>query len=237
METDWAVGEILRALEESKQADNTLVIFATDNGTSPKANFAQLAAQGVHLTEHWRGNKADAYEGGHRVPLIVRWPNTVAAGKRCDEVVSLVDVMATIADVIDYQLPDDAAEDSVSLLPLLRGQTLAAPLHEAIICHSISGHFAVRQGGVGRWKALFCRGSGGWSAPTENQATKLELPPIQLYDLQSDPKETSNLQAQYPEIVSELKNTLRRYIEEGRSTPGSRQSNEGNAIHWTNVPW
>jgi len=234
LETDWAVGEILRALDESKQAENTIVIFTTDNGTSPKANFEELSAKGVNLTEHWRGYKADAYEGGHRVPLIVRWPGIVAGGARSNEVVSLVDIMATIADVVNHPLPPNAAEDSVSLLPILRGKTLEAPLHEAIICHSASGHFAVRKG---QWKALFCRGSGGWSAPRENEAAKQGLPPIQLYNLESDPKETANLQERHPEIVAELTSILRRYIEEGRSTPGPRQYNEGKHNHWNNVPW
>ena len=237
LETDWAVGEILRALDESQQAENTIVIFATDNGTSPKADFDELAAKGVHLREHWRGYKADAYEGGHRVPFVVRWPGTVAAGTRSNEVVSMVDVMATIAEVVDHKMPANAAEDSVSLLPILRGETLDNPLHEAVVCHSISGHFAVRQGGEGRWKVLFCKGSGGWSAPRESAANKLGLPPIQLYDLRSDPQEANNLQSQHPEIVAELKDILRRYIEDGRSTPGPRQFNDGKRNHWNNVPW
>lgn len=234
LETDWAVGEILKALDDSNQAQNTIVIFATDNGTSPKADFEELASKGVHLTQNWRGNKADAYEGGHRVPLIVRWPGTVTPGTRSDEVVSLVDIMATMAGVVNHDLSPDAAEDSHSLLPILRGQTLASPLHEAIVCHSVSGHFAVRKG---KWKTLFCRGSGGWSSPKEAEAAQQGLPPVQLYNLQSDPKETTNLNEQYPEIVLELTQTLRRYIEQGRSTPGPRQDNDSKGIHWKNVPW
>ncbi len=234
LETDWAVGKILGALDETRQAENTIVIFTTDNGTSPKANFDELAAKGVHLTAHWRGNKADAYEGGHRVPLIVRWPGVVAGSTRSDEVVSLVDIMATIADVLNHKLPENAAEDSLSLLPILCGQTAEFPLHEAIICHSISGHFAVRKG---KWKAIYCRGSGGWSSPKEPEAQQQGLPPIQLYNLESDPKETTNLYSQYPEIVAELTQVLRRYVQEGRSTPGPRQYNHGKQIHWKNVPW
>ena len=216
METDWAVGEVLHALDESGQAEDTLVIFTTDNGTSPRANFDELESHGVFLKENWRGYKADAFEGGHRVPCVVRWPNKIVPGSRSDEIISLVDVMATIADVTNYDLPETAAEDSFSLLPILLGEPLDRPLHDAIVCHSISGQFAVRQG---RWKVLFCPGSGGWSDPRDNIAKQQGLPPIQLYDVQSDPKETTNLWQRYPKIVDKLNAILRDYVEKGRSTP------------------
>jgi arylsulfatase A-like enzyme len=234
LETDWAVGEVLKALDESGQAENTLVIFSTDNGTSPKADFAGLDSKGVHLAEHWRGYKADAFEGGHRVPFIVRWPGKVAAGSRSDELVSLVDVMATVADVVGHKLPATAAEDSVSLLPILRGEKPSQVLHEAVVCHSISGYFALRSG---KWKILFCQGSGGWSGPREPEAAKAQLPAIQLYDLEADPKETTNLYEKHPEVVSDLTAVLRRYIENGRSTPGAKQQNHAGAVYWKNVPW
>ena len=208
IETDWAVGEILTALDESKQADNTLVIFTCDNGTSPKANFEQLESRGVHLRQHWRGNKADAFEGGHRVPFIVRWPGqvksrpTVAATRSF----ALTDIMATCAEVLKFDPPNNAAEDSVSLLPVLTGdQPDNSPLHEIVIHHSVSGHFAIRKA---NWKLLLCRGSGGWSAPREADAAKQKLPPLQLYDLQADPKETTNLVAEYPDKVAELATAL-----------------------------
>lgn len=234
METDWVVGEVLRALEESGQADNTLVIFTTDNGTSPKAIFDELAEKGVHLTENWRGNKADAFEGGHRVPFIVRWPGKVEAGSRSNELISVADILATVAEVVGHEIPDNAGEDSLSLLPLLKGHELESPLHEAVICHSISGHFAVRKG---KWKALFCQGSGGWSTPREPEAAKQKLPTVQLYDLEADPKEANNLHNKHPEVLSDLSATLRRYIEDGRSTEGPRQENHNGEVHWKNVPW
>ena len=238
IETDAIVGQLLKALDDTQQANNTIVIFTTDNGTSPIANFESLAKKGVHLTENFRGNKADAFEGGHRVPLIVRWPGVTKPSSRSNEVVSLVDLMATLADITNYDLPDEAAEDSLSLLPLLQGKRLEQPLHEAIVCHSISGHFAIRQGGEnGQWKTLFCRGSGGWSAPREAVANKQGLPAIQLYDMKNDPKESVNLHLQHPEIVEKMTETLRRFIENGRSTPGIPQANDQNSVHWTNVPW
>ena len=234
LETDWAVGELLRALDESGQTKDTLVIFTTDNGTSPKANFAELNAAGVHLTEHWRGNKADAYEGGHRVPFIVRWPGRVDAGRRSHQVIVQTDVLATLAEVVGHDVPDNAAEDSVSLLPVLLSEENDKPLHEAVINHSISGHFAVRSG---KWKVLFCRGSGGWSAPRETVAMKQEMPPVQLYDLDSDPKESINVAGKHPDIVKQLTAILRRYVEQGRATNGPPQKNHDGATHWGHLPW
>ena len=234
LETDWAVGEILKALDDSGQAENTIVLFTTDNGTSPKANFDELDSKGVHLTETWRGYKADAFEGGHRVPFIVRWPGKIAAKTRSNEIVSLVDMMATLAELVDFKIPEHAAEDSFSLLPILRGEPVEKPLHEAIVCHSGSGFFAVRKD---EWKILFCHGSGGWSDPREPIAKEQTLPPVQLYNLKTDPKEQTNLYEQRPEVVQELTAILRRYVEEGRSTPGSKQLNHNGKVHWRQLPW
>jgi len=228
VETDWAVGEIVKALDETGQADNTVVIFTCDNGTSPKADFAQLDQAGIHLNVNWRGWKADAYEGGHRVPFIVRWPGQIKANSRSDETITLTDIMATCADLLGTDLPVNAAEDSVSLLPVLRGEKREKPLHEIVIHHSGSGHFAIRKS---QWKLLLCRGSGGWSPPREAEAAKKKLPMLQLYDLASDPKETENLQAKHPGKVAELAGDLAKAFRDGRTTPGPRQSNEG----WPNT--
>jgi len=228
VETDWAVGEILRALEDTGQAENTMVLFTCDNGTSPKAEFAQLEARNVRLNENWRGWKADAYEGGHRVPFIVRWPGRIRKGTRSEQTISLADIMATCADVIDAKLPPNAAEDSVSLMPVLTGKKVDGFLHDLVIHHSGSGHFAVR---MGKWKLLLCRGSGGWSPPRENEAAGKNLPMLQLYNLGNDPRETENLCDKYPDRVEKLVNALAKAIDEGRTTPGPRQANQG----WPNT--
>ena len=228
VQSDWAVGEIMKALDETGQADNTVVFFTCDNGTSPKANFPQLDAAGVHLNANWRGWKADAYEGGHRVPFIVRWPGHINPGTRSDETIVLTDIMASCAGILGTDLPADAAEDSVNLLPVLRGVNLEKPLHDIAIHHSGSGYFAIRKG---QWKLLLCRGSGGWSLPREAEAAKKKLPMLQLYDLANDPKETKNLHAKYPDKVTELANALAKAIREGRTTPGPSQSNQG----WPNT--
>lgn len=232
LETDWAVGQVLRALDDTALADRTLVVFTADNGTSPKCDFPNLEAHSVRLRQHWRGWKADAFEGGHRVPFVVRWPGRVTAGARCAQPISLVDIMATFAEVAGVDLPPDAAEDSVSLLPWLRGETGAAQ-RAPVICHSGDGRFAVRRG---RWKLLFCRGSGGWSPPREREAARLGLPPLQLYDLVADPKETTNVYTDHPQVVEELTAVLRRFVEQGRSTPGPAQANFGGAA-WAGLPW
>lgn len=234
LQTDHAVGEILRALKESKQAEDTIVFFTGDNGTSPKADFELLKRAGVHLDRNWRGWKADAYEGGHRVPFLVRWPGQVAGGAVREQTITVGDIMATCAEVVSFELPDNAAEDSVSLLPTLRGKEASQALHDVVVHHSISGHFAVRQG---PWKLLLCRGSGGWSSPREPTAAKRSLPALQLYHLGDDPKESTNLQAMHPDLVQRLLKKLRRTVEQGRSTPGPRQPNHAREIWWSGLPW
>ncbi|RMF44139.1 MAG: arylsulfatase [Planctomycetota bacterium] len=234
IQTDWAVGMVLDALEESGQAENTLVLFTCDNGTSPKANFAELDAAGVHLNRHWRGWKADAYEGGHRVPLIARWPQHIPPATRCQHPVTLADLMATCAEVVGAELPVDAAEDSVSLWPWMQTPDRQDPVHDFVIHHSISGCFAVRSG---NWKALFCAGSGGWSPPREAEAKRLGMPEVQLYDLSADPREQHNLQAAHPEIVDALRTKLKIAVESGRTTPGPAVPNHDGAGWWPGLPW
>lgn len=234
IQTDAVVGEVLKSIEDSGQSENTIVIFTCDNGTSPQANFPELDAKGIHLNENWRGWKADAYEGGHRVPFFVRWPGKIKRNSRSEQTITLADIMATCAAVVDYKLPPTAAEDSVSLLPTLFGEPSTTPLHELVVHHSGSGHFAVRKGD---WKLMFCRGSGGWSPPREPLAVKQQLPEVQLYNLRDDPKETRNLQSQHPEIIRRLKSEFRTMVESGRSTPGPKQPNDNQANWWQGLPW
>ncbi len=221
MQTDWAIGQVLEALQQHGLAENTLVIVTSDNGCSPQARFAELAASGHHPSGIFRGHKADIYEGGHRVPLVARWPAKVKPGQRCDQTICLTDLMATAAEVVGTTLPDDAGEDSVSILPALLGE-VERPLREATVHHSINGSFAIRQG---KWKLVFCPGSGGWSAPRPGRDSTEGLPPLQLFDLESDPGEQTNLQARHPEVVQRLTALMEQYVEKGRSTPGKPQAN------------
>ncbi|NRB28472.1 MAG: sulfatase, partial [Roseibacillus sp.] len=138
LQVDDTVGRVMKAVDEAGIADDTLFIFTTDNGCSPRADFAALKKFGHHPSDVYRGHKADIYEGGHRVPFIARWPKQVAAGARSDEVICLTDLMRTCADVIGKPLPETAGEDSVSILPALVGARLRGPLREATVHHSIN---------------------------------------------------------------------------------------------------
>jgi len=225
METDWVVGQVLKELDEQGIAENTIVVFTTDNGCSPAANIPDLVRKGHRPNGPWRGHKADIFEGGHRVPLVVRWPGKVQAGSRCAHLVSTVDFFATAAEIVgaDDQIEAGQAEDSFSFLPSLKGSD--QQVRESLIHHSIQGQFAIRQG---RWKVSLCPGSGGWSDPKPNVALKSdELPPVQLYDLEADPGEKTNLQHKHPELVRQMVDRLVTIIRNGRSTKGPAQMNEG----------
>ena len=228
METDWAVGEVLAALDKNGLAENTLVIFTSDNGCSPAADIPELQAAGHEPSGPLRGFKADIWDGGHRVPFLVRWPGQVKPGMTNDQLICLMDFMATCADLLGAKLPDNAGEDSVSFLPALRGRA-DQPLREALVHHSIQGKFSIRQG---RWKLELCPGSGGWSAPRDPQAVRQKLPAIQLYDLTADLAERKNLQAEQPEVVARLTKLLEKYVADGRSTPGPPQANASRIDIW-----
>jgi arylsulfatase A len=222
MQTDAVVGAILAALEAQGLAENTLVLFTADNGCSPQAGTKELEAQGHYASAHYRGYKADIWEGGHRVPFFARWPGRIAAGSVSQQLICHVDLLATCAELLGAPLPAQAAEDSVSILPALFG-TAVAPLREAVVHHSINGQFSIRQGS---WKLALCPGSGGWGKPSDAEAAKLGLPSWQLYDLSSDPAETTNLVAAQAGIAARLHAQLERIVADGRSTPGPRQPND-----------
>ena len=230
---DDAVGQILRKLEEEGIAENTIVVYASDNGCAPHADFAALAEKGHNPSYHFRGHKADIYEGGHRVPFLVRWPAGIRAGQTCGETVCLCDMMATMAEILGVPLPDNMGEDSVSLLPLWQGKELDHPVREAAVHQSDDGSLSIR---VGRYKLEMCPGSGGWSYPRPNTPESEGLYPFQLYDLEADVGERRNLAEAKPEIVREMAALLARYVREGRSTPGKPQKNDGVPI-WATVRW
>ena len=230
---DGVVGKVMDALQSSGQAENTILIFASDNGCSPQADFSQLAQLGHFPSYHFRGYKADIYEGGHRIPLLIRWPQMIAPGRSCDEVVCLCDLMATMAEILDVPLAPDMGVDSVSNLPVWRGEAYQTPLREATVHQSIDGSLSIRKG---KYKLEMCPGSGGWSYPRPNRDDTSHLPSIQLYDLSEDLGEKHNLAEQLPEVVQQLKTLLVSYVRNGRSTPGPKQPNQGAEI-WESVKW
>ena len=172
MQTDDGFRQILDALDRNGLAENTLVIFSSDNGCSKAAGIPKLQAQGHYPSAQYRGSKADIWDGGHRVPFIVRWPGKVAAGSTSDQTICLVDLFATCAELAGKPLPEGSAEDSVSFLPALSGQPIVST-RAGIIHHSISGHFGYR---MGKWKLCLAYGSGGWTAPQEKQAKEQGAP-------------------------------------------------------------
>ncbi len=222
METDWAVGQVLDALQQHGLAENTLLMFTSDNGCSPAADIPELEKHGHHPNYIFRGHKADIWDGGHHIPFIARWPGKVKPGSSSDQIVCLGDLLATVAEMLEVKLPDNAGEDSVSFLPALLGKA-DHPLREALVHHSINGRFAIRQG---RWKLELCSGSGGWSKPGDPEAAQQGLPSVQLYDMVEDIGEEKNLQAEHPELVEKMTALLTRYVNDGRSTPGASQKND-----------
>jgi arylsulfatase A-like enzyme len=219
METDAAVGRVLAALEKCGAAEDTLVVFTSDNGFAPYVGAKHLESRGHDPSGPLRGYKGDAWEGGHRVPLVVRWPGVVKPGAVCGQLVHQADVMATVADILGTELPADAAEDSFSLLPLLKGAD--EPVREHAVSQGSQGLFALRRG---PWKMLF--GPGGGGAWSDLSASEPDGHPAQLYNLAADIGETKNLYAQHPEIVREMTALLEEFVTGGRSTPGPAQTND-----------
>lgn len=238
-QVDADVGQLVMTLEKHGLSKNTLVIFTSDNGFAPAADVPGHAKFNHDPSGGYRGFKSDLYEGGHRVPFIAHWPGTIKAGTTSDALVAQLDLFATAADLVGAKLPETAAEDSFSFLPLLRGEKQSA--RTAIISHSAEGRFAIQ---AGPWKLLLWPGSGGWSAPTPKPSVWLKvertdlatLPSFQLYHLAIDPAEKQNLAAAQPEIVQRLGQMLRADVERGRSTPGAPQPFTATP-EWTQLAW
>jgi arylsulfatase A-like enzyme len=216
METDNAIGKIIKAIDEAGLKDNTLVIFTADNGCSHKANFKQLLAAGHDPSGGFRGSKSDLWEGGHRVPFIARWPETIKANSRCKDPICLSSLMATVSDILGKELPKEAGVDSFSILPDFKDPNNKTATHPVIIHQSIKGKLGVRKG---KWKFLACEGSGGWGKGGDGQ-------PYQLYDMELDSKETTNLLNKSPEIVSTLKKELTSDVKKGFTVPNKSGKND-----------
>jgi arylsulfatase A len=215
MQTDATVGRVLDALEKNGAAANTLVIFTSDNGCASSLGARELEEKGHYPSGPLRGYKSDAWEGGHRVPFIVRWPATVKPGSECRQLIVQTDVFRTLGEILGAKLPDNAGEDSFSMLPLLRGEDKA--IRENAVSSASSGLPAVR---LGDWKYIPGAAGGGFG---EKGGTPQS---VQLYNLADDLAEKNNLAAAMPEKVAEIKTMLDRVIANGRSTPGPPQKND-----------
>lgn len=220
---DSYMGQLADAIKESGIENNTIVIFTSDNGCSPAADINEMLAKGHSPNGIYRGHKADIFEGGHRVPFMVKWPSTIKPGSVSNKTICTTDLLATCADIVGVDLKDNEGEDSFSILPLLNDANSEAYTREATVHHSINGSFAIRKE---NWKMIFSPGSGGWSDPKPNSENIGELPKFQLYDLANDPRESTNLYGQFEEVEKELTQLMVAYIKNGRSTPGENQEND-----------
>ena len=207
-QTDWSVGQVLNALDDRGIAENTLLIYSSDNGSymyrlpeEDKDHVSDETVQGYHSSAHqanfiWRGTKADIWEAGHRVPFFVRWPGKIAASTKSGNTICLTDLFATIADINNIEIPTGAAEDSYSFAPLLFGDA-ASYSRPPVIHHSIDGMFSIRDG---KWKLVLGNGSGGREKPKGEPFGK----PYFLCDMDKDPFEKTNLAYELPEVVADL---------------------------------
>lgn len=223
METDWAVGQVMKTLDSLGISDNTIVFFTSDNGFAPYVLKQYNVEKLGHFPSYvFRGYKSDIWDGGHRVPTIVRWPGHVKQGSICNQLVSLTDFMATTAGIVHKKLPDNSAEDSYNILPYLLGNTKKS-IRPTIVYASIDGNFSIQEG---KWKLEFLPGSGGWESPNNKQAYKEGLPVVQLYDMDVDVSEKVNVEAQYPDVVKRLTKLMKTYLKNGRSTVGKPLKND-----------
>lgn len=233
-QTDWTVGQVLDALDRAGVAENTMVIFTSDNGAEVtgevKPGVYDRAEQFDHRSSgDLRGAKRDAWEGGHRVPFITRWPGKIKAGTVSGETMCHVDFIATVAAILGEKLPDNAAEDSVNVLPVLLGERLSSPEREATVHHSAKGKFAIRKGD---WVLIDAPSGDDNGARGEPQWLKDERSytghsqPGELFNLREDLAQRYNRFAEEPEIVGKLKSLLVKYLKDGRSTPGHPQPND-----------
>lgn len=232
MMCDAMVGRIIEKIEQAGLTEDTIIIFASDNGAAPVVNFSELEALGHFPSKEYRGAKADIYEGGHRIPMIVKWPRQIKAGATCHQTISLVDLIATLSDVVQVPLDERVGEDSLSNLSLWLEPEAEQRIHEAIVNHSDDGSLAIRQG---NWKLITCPGSGGWSFPTKPEDL-VGLPEMQLFNLKKDPAETTNILSEHPSKQRELLALLKKYIEDGRTTEGPVVENVG-GNSWEEICW
>ncbi|TWU38840.1 Arylsulfatase [Novipirellula aureliae] len=229
-ELDWIVGEIVKALEAKGVADNTLVIFTSDNGGMFNVTGQDAWDAGHHLNGELLGFKFGAWEGGHRVPFIAKWPGKVEAGSVSDQLICNVDMVATMSALTGVEIRDGQAVDSVNVLPALTGDPQKNIRDHSVLAASRPGFLAIRKG---KWMYISGKGSGGFGGTKRGQHNfagpaaityagytnsdiangkiKPSSPPAQLYDLENDLKQTENLYREYPEVVQEMETLLRTY--------------------------
>ena len=235
-ELDWIVGEVMEALEEKGVADNTLVIFTSDNGGMFNHGGQKAFEMGHRVNGDLLGFKFGVWEGGHRVPFIARWPGEIKQGTTSKQLISGVDMLATFAALTEQDLENEQLADSVNVLPAMTGQP-DSPLRDTLVlCPNKPSNLAIRKG---KWVYIGARGSGGFrggpgahaaggpvcasfvgsvNSDFEDGKYKADAPTAQLYDLEADLSQTRNLHDEYPEVVKEMKALLATYAPPKQNT-------------------
>ena len=225
VQVDYSVKAIVEAVKKAGLDKNTLIIFTSDNGSPGYAGDPFLCGKDWHTVNavtkkfghlpngEWRGIKGDIWEGGHRIPLIARWPGHIAPGIKSDALVSLTDLMATFVKITGASVADETGEDSFDFSPVLLEKSPGKLPRESMIQHAGDGTFAIRKG---EWKLILGKGSGGLSKVAGIEGPTVKTPG-QLYNLSTDPYETINLYSQHPEIVRELSALLETHKSLGHS--------------------
>jgi arylsulfatase A-like enzyme len=230
---DDVVKQVVETLKKNGVYENTIIVFASDNGFANPADLQAQLNKGHNPSMIYRGLKTEIFEGGHHVPFFVSWKKTILSPKISKQLVCTTDFFQTIAELNNKKLKDNIAEDSFSFLSEITGKKTTYEARKSGIHHSSDGFFAIRQD---NWKLIMCSHSGGNGKPKETSEEAKILPPIQLYDLSTDIGETQNVYAQHPEIVKELTALLTKQIQDGRTTKGKNQTNEGTA-YWSQLTW
>jgi arylsulfatase A-like enzyme len=235
-ELDWIVGEVMQTLEDIGEAENTLVIFTSDNGGMFNATGQKAWEQGHRLNSDLLGFKFDAWEGGHRVPLIVHWPDKIKAGTVSDQLICNVDILATFAALTGQKLENGQGQDSKNMLGAITGRTNKQLRNEVLLAAQNRTHLAIRKG---KWLYIGAQGGGGFTSgkhgahafggpaaisfageinsDIENGEIRKDAPPAQLYNLEKDPSQTTNLYNEFPEKVKEMEKILKTYRELDKS--------------------
>jgi len=219
MDVDDTVGQIVAAVEEMGLTENTLIVFTADNGVSPQADLKSMEEDGHFSSYIYRGLKGTLYEGGHRVPFVVKWPKKINKAFETDYLSCTTDLMATVVDLLDDKLPDNVGEDSMSFLPVLLGEKKKDSYRGAIVHHSDKGVFSIRND---QWKLIFDKGAGSRRSDPKDKPV-INPGDIQLFDMKNDKRELVNVASNHPEVVKQLTIKMKSILKNGRSTPGTKQ--------------
>lgn len=226
------VGQIMLTLESTGNLANTLVIFTSDNGGMFNLGGRMAADKGHKINGSLLGSKFGIWEGGHRVPFIAHWPQKIPAGLESNQLISNVDMLSTFAHLTGQKLPPHERKDSINMLPAILAETIEPIRNEMIVTPRSRKHVGLR---VGKWMYIDAQGDGGFkgskphhhawggaavttlvhtpNSDIENGKIKKSAAPAQLYNLEEDVNQTTNLYYQHPEVVAQMRQKLEIYIQ------------------------